>query len=248
MARKLKDIDVAEISLVDSAANQEKFFIIKRSKLMDWIETLKKFLGEDELSEEDIAKAEGMPDDEVTAIQKDLDVLSNYDDGMPDDVLTAIRDLAKRASLKGSDGKEELTDEEFIEEVIEKAGARFSKATIEQLKKIKDAVEKLLKDQEDLEKDKFGKLPPDVVKKLKRAEDLEKAEKERLIKEKEDSDKAKEKEISDLKKRLEKLEKKKRVRKGIEGQESDDDDKGETGDVDDDGPKWPSLTSPEEED
>ena len=62
MPRKLKEIEADEVSLVDKAANKTKFFILKRSKLMDeFIKILKQWFGEDVLTDEEIAKAKELP-------------------------------------------------------------------------------------------------------------------------------------------------------------------------------------------
>jgi Arc/MetJ-type ribon-helix-helix transcriptional regulator len=240
MARKLKDIDVAEISLVDAAANREKFFIVKRRQAMEFFELLKKFLGDEDVSDEDIAKAKELSEKAIKAIQGALNILTKYKEDMPSDVLNAIKTLTKYASYGYPAKKAELTQEEFIEEILQKAGARLSKATVEQLKKIQSIVEGLIGEKEKTRKDKFGDVSDEVRERLEKLEKLEKEEADRKKKEKEKADADKQKEIDDLKKRLEKLEKKKPVRKSVKGQEGDDDE-------DDDTVKWPSLLPKDEE-
>jgi hypothetical protein len=241
MARKLKDIDVAEISLVDAAANREKFFIVKRRQAMEFLELLKKFLGDEDVSDEDIEKAKTLSEKAVKAIKGALNILNKYKEDMPSDVLTAIKTLTKYASYGYPAKKAEITDEEFIEEVVEKAGSKFSKATLEQLKKIKDAIDKLLDSKLNLAQKKFGDVSDEVRQRLEKLEQMEKEEAEKLKKAAEEAEAKKQKEIDDLKARLEKIEKKKPVRKSIEGQDDKDDD------YDDDGPKWPSLLPSDEE-
>jgi len=242
MPRKLEDIDVAEISLVDDAANRKKFYIIKRRQQMEeFVKLLKSFMGEDDeefkLSEEDIAKAGKLDEKAIKAIQGALNILNKYKDVYPADVLKAIKTLTKYASYgysypaaKSADIIEELTD-------VEKAGRKLSKATIEQLRKALEIIESLIKEKED-DVTKGEKLPPEVVKRLEKLEQLEKAEKERIEKEKEQKEKEREELIKQLKERVEKLEKIKGVKKSIDSQD-DDEDKNK-------GVKWPSLISQED--
>jgi len=243
MPRKLKDIDVAEISLVDNAANQLKFFILKRRQQMDeFIKLLKSFMGEDDeefkLSEEDIAKAEKLDEKAIKAIQGALNILNKYKDVYPTDILKAIKTLTKYASYgysypatKSEDIIEELTD-------VEKAGRKLSKATIEQLRKALEIIRGLIKEKED-DITKGEKLPPEVVEKLEKLAEYEKAEKERIEKERIEKEKKQEEFIKELKERIEKLEKSKGIKKSIDGQDDDDKDK-------DKGVKWPSLISQED--
>jgi len=243
MPRKLEDLDVAEISLVDNAANRKKFYIIKRRKEMEeFVKLLKSFMGEDDeefkLSEEDIAKAGKLDEKAIKAIQGALNILNKYKDVYPADVLKAIKTLTKYASYgysypaaKSEDIIEELTD-------VEKAGRKLSKATIEQLRKALEIIESLIKEKEE-DVTKGEKLPPEVVKKLEKLAKLEKAEKERIEKEKEQKEKEREELIKQLKERVEKLEKMKGIKKSIDSQDDDDKDK-------DKRVKWPSLVSQED--
>jgi len=242
MPRKLKDIDVAEISLVDNAANQLKFFILKRRQQMDeFIELLKSFMGEDDeefkLSEEDIAKAGKLDAKAIKAIQGALNILNKYKDVYPADVLKAIKTLTKYASYgysypaaKSEDIIEELTD-------VEKAGRKLSKATIEQLRKALEILGSLIKEKED-DVTKGEKLSPEIIAKLEKLAEYEKKEKERKEKEKLEKEKEREELIKQLKERIEKLEKSKGIKKSIDAQD-DDEDK-------DKGVKWPSLVTQED--
>jgi len=249
MPRKLKDIDVAEISLVDNAANRKKFYIVKRRRQMDeFIKLLKSFMGEDDdefkLSEEDIAKAEKLDEKAIKAIQGALNILNKYKDVYPNDVLTAIKTLTKYAAYGYSyPAKKSLTEEELIEELtdVEKAGRKLSKATIEQLKKAMEIIQSLIEEKEE-DITKGHKLPPEIVKKLEKLAEYEKAEKERIEKERIEKEKKQEELIKELKERVEKLEKSKGIKKSIDGQDDDDDDKDKNKGV-----KWPSLISSQED-
>lgn len=182
MARKLKDIDVDEISLVDAGAVRKKFFIKKRRSLMDLIEILKDFLGEDtELTEDELKKAKNLSDKAAKAISSALNMLNKYKDDMPSDVLTAIKTLGKYASYGYPAQKAEEVD--ILGEMtnVEKAGARLSKATIEQLKKIAEIINGLIGAAEDKVKKAAGdidtdKLPDHIVAKLEKLQKIEEAE------------------------------------------------------------------------
>jgi len=202
-----------------------------------FIEILKSFFEED-LKEEEIEKAKKLPDAALKAISGALNILNKYKDVFPEDVLNAIKTLTRYASYAYPEKSAELSDEEFVE-MLEKAGAKLSKATKEQLLKIKKIIDELL-GEKDVAK-KYGDLPEEVVKKLEDYERLKAEEEERVRKAKEEEEKKKQKELEELKKKVEELEKaiekKARVRKGIESQD-DDDNSGDDGGV-----KWPSLIS-----
>lgn len=178
MPRKLKDIDVDEISLVDAGAVRKKFYIKKRRSLMDLFEILKDFLGPDvELSEEEIAKAKELSEEAAKAIKGALSMLNKYKNDMPDDVVKAMQTLAKYASYGYPAKKaaeidilQDLTD-------VTKAGAKLSKATIEQLKKIAEIVKDLIGAAEEKVKKSIGinleNLPPDVQVKLTKLAQIE---------------------------------------------------------------------------
>jgi len=182
MARKLKDIDVDEISLVDAGAVRKKFFIKKRRSLMDLIEILKDFLGEDtELSEDELQKAKDLSDKAAKAISSALNMLNKYKDDMPSDVLNAIKTLSKYASYGYPAKKAEEVD--ILEDLtdVEKAGARLSKATIEQLKKIAEIINNLVGTAEEKVKKAVGdvdtgNLPDHIVAKLEKLQRIEEAE------------------------------------------------------------------------
>lgn len=248
MARKLIDIEVEEVSIVDAAANRSKFAIIKRRAIMDELITMLKALLGDEFNEESMAKAE-LPEDAVKAIKGALKILNQYKDDLPGDILGAIKALAKHSAA----GAPAQKSEEMSKEDIEKVGARLSKATLEELKKISEAidgidmkafkkikeiVDGLIKSVMPLDKKAYEGLPEDVRARLAKldADELEK-------KQKAESDK-----LADLVKnsvteaqkplveRLDKLEKSKGISKGAKGQEGGDDKA-----KDDPAGFWPSL-------
>jgi len=168
MARKLKDLDIEEISLVDAGAVRKTFYIKKqRRSLMDLIDILKDMLGPDtELSDDEVKKAKELTEDAAKAIAGALKILNKYKDDMPDDVLAAIKTLAKYASY-GYPAKKSA-DVDFVVELtdIEKAGARLSKATIEELKKAIEILRGIIGEREEnLKKGAsidLDKLPPEL--------------------------------------------------------------------------------------
>lgn len=254
MARKLFDIDIDEITLCKSPAIRKKFFIKKKEEPMkELIESLKKFMAEDEdkvdeaLTKEEIAKLEKLDDDTAKELKEALDTLEGYKlNDIPDDALGAIRTFAKHAScghLPANVVKVNLLDELTN---VEKAGARFSKATIEQLKKVRDIMTKLIGDKEAAVNKGHKELPDDVKSRLEELETLKAAEKERLEKEKKDKDEAAEARIKKLEERLDKkdeeieaLRKKKGVKTSIDGHKDDDVKKGAGGEENED--PYPSV-------
>ena len=102
-----------------------------------FIELIKSFLGK-KLNEEDIAKAGKLPETDIEELEPALNTLEEYRDDFTDDVLEATQILTKHAILK----EEKPEEINFIDELIDvdKAGARLSKATISQLKKIGEII------------------------------------------------------------------------------------------------------------
>lgn len=252
MPRKLEDIDVEEISLVRSAANRRQFLILKSEEetMEKWLKILKSFLGaeeeesEYELEETDIAKAKELPESAIKAIAGALNILNKYKDVFPPDVTNAMKTLAKYAAYAYPAKKAEMTDEEFVAEVVEKAGSKFSKATLEQLKLIKEAIDKLLDSKWTLSKKKYGDISDELRLQLEELERMKKAEADRLQKEKEAAELKKTEEFEELKKRLDKLEKKKPTSKQIkEKEDGDPEEEIKKKAI----PEWPSLTGQAEE-
>lgn len=254
MPRKLFDIDVDEITICESAANRKKFFIKKQEDSMkEFIEELKKFMAEDDedieevLTKEDIEKAEKISDKAIKAIKGALNILNKYKADMPDDVLAAIKTLAKYAAYGyGYPAKKE------DEEDLEKAGAKLSKTTRDQIQKALDHIKESPKavvvlktllglevKKEEEGEEKTGdeeRISPEIQAKLERLAELEKAEKERV--EKESEKKQKEDIQKMIDERLEQLElKEKPTKKSIDGQDDDEKNKG----ADDEEDEYPSI-------
>lgn len=264
MPRKLEDIDVEEISLVESAANRRRFLILKKETQMEWIESLKKFLDggdEDEefkLKDEDIAKAKEMDEKAIKAISGALNILEKYKDVFPQDVLNAMKTLTKYAAYGYPEKKKsELEGEEYAKELIEKAGAKLSKATREQLEKIMKIIEDLIGKKEDSAKEDFDKLPDKEVKvRLAKLASMEDAEKERIRKEEEEKDKDREGRIKTLEDEIKKLKKGRGESDQLKDEDDDEDDDKDKGGDDDPykkavkknkGPLWPSFARKKED-
>ena len=231
MPRKLLDIDIDEMTLCKSPANRKKFFIKKEEDLMkEFIEVLKKFMAEDEdkideaLTDEEVTKVEKLSDEDMKGLKDALDTLSAYDvENIPVDALKAIKTFVKQASL--GNPIEKVDEAKLIEEFanINKAGSRFSKTTIEQLKRIKEAIMKLIGEKEKELSKGHKDLPDDVKASLEELATLKKAETERLEKETQKREQKEKEDKEDILKRLEAVEKAKGIKKSIDGQTGDKD-------------------------
>ena len=168
--RKIIDIDVEEISLVDSAANRRKFYLKKRGGPMDKIKKLlKAILGADP-TEAQIQKAQAMPSTEAESLLEALTVLEKYQDNLPEDLGEATLALTKFVI----DAPAAPAEDAPID--FEKFGAKLSKATKDELTKIKSIVDKML--QADTEEaKKYAGLPEDVKKRLEALDEAERIEK-----------------------------------------------------------------------
>ena len=89
--RRLKDLDVEEISIVDKAANKHRFAIVKRDAALS--ELLKPFADEDL---EALIKANDPK--AMKALREALKLLGTYVEGFPEDVAAAVKTLAAFAA------------------------------------------------------------------------------------------------------------------------------------------------------
>jgi len=230
-ARKLFDIDIDEVTLCKTPAIRKTFFIKKQERPMkELIEILKKFMADDEekvdeaLTTEEIASIEKLDGDTAKELHDALEILVGYQmSDIPDDALGAIRTFAKQAScghlpveIEKIDFLAELTD-------VKKAGARFSKATVEQLKKVRDMLTTLIGDREKAVNKGHKELPDDVKAELEVLATLRRENDERIEKEQIKKDEAAEERIQKLEDKLkeqdeeiETLKKKKGVKKSID--------------------------------
>jgi len=186
--RKLKEIVIDELSLVESAANRKKFFIKKEKEMEKFIELLKGLFEEEGLTEEDIAKAKELPDESVDAITGALNAITVYSDSFPPEFMKAQLTLLKHASCGRVVEKTELTEEDFAKyliENIEKVGASLSKATRAQIERIRDICAKMLESKTEKKKadDEEEKLSNETLDKLDELKRLKKADADRVKKE-----------------------------------------------------------------
>jgi len=255
MPRKILDLDISEITLCGAAANRKVFFI-KKSKEKDmpkFIDILKGFVvdeDDDELTTEEIAKAEALGKEPKAIIENAVNTFSEYKESMPEDLLAATKILVKQASLVDPPlGKEELA----------KAGAALSKSTKAQLLKALEflksspqavAILQTLLGQEVKKEDATGEggeqLSAETQAKLDKLEALETAEKERIEKEQKEAVKKAEDKAKETEDRLEALEKEKGISKQVTDEDDDDETKKKKKEdlKKDEGDQWPSVYVP----
>jgi len=237
MARKLLDIDIEEISLVDRPANRKRFYIIKQEGTMWKDKELEKlfidFFGEEEFEnlkksieeEKKTEKKEKLTEEAINAIKGALNILNKYKDDFPKELKDAVKVLAEFVAkypypypypekTKKSEGEGNLIDDLTD---VEKAGRKLSKATIEQLKKAIEILQKLIEEREEeagvKKQDKEGQKFEEILEKMSLfSEEVKKS-------------------IKSLEERIEEIEKKTAIKKSLDGQ--DDDKKRES--------KWPSF-------
>lgn len=238
MPRKMYDIDVDEITLTGSTANRKQFFIKKSKEISmpKFIELLKGFVEDedgDELTTEEIKKAEALAKEPMEIMENALNTFEEYKESMPDDLLAATRILVKQASI---------IDVPISKEALEKAGAALSKANKAALTKVLDflkgstpaiaSLQALLglkvEKTEKVVDDDGEKLSDETIAKLEKLKGLEKADTERIEKEEKEKKEKDDEEKQDLKDRLEALEKGKPVKKSIDKEGDDGDNKNKT--------------------
>jgi len=238
MPRKLKDIDVDEISVVTAAANRRKFFIKKGALSMDQLlASLNSFLGADAVKMEELKKVP-LSEEQAKEIQAAVDVLVKFKADFPDDVLAAVQQITKSAFLRPA-VEEELT--------VEKIGARLSKATMAELKKLKEIVDRLVTTEEakgEAETKKYAKVDPAVAARLAKLDLMEKAEEDRIRKAAEEKETSRDAALKKLQEDLDALKK----TKGTSLQKKDDGtpETSETLKKKDECFGWPSLSSSKE--
>jgi hypothetical protein len=144
--RKLKDIDIDEISLVDAGANRKKFYLIKRSQAMDELLAILKSYGLDP-AEDKTEIRKSLNPESLAALKNALTTLASFKDEYPEDIIYALKNLAAVAAYqtfgKSAEGIQEPPAEE--EDVsLEKVGAKISKLTKEELAKLSNLLGDLM--------------------------------------------------------------------------------------------------------
>lgn len=153
--KKLRDIEVNEVSFVDRPANKTQFLIVKSDghkrtiQMNDALVTLlKEYLGVETLDfDEEITKADSGVN--VKAISDAVTELQKYSNDLPEKLAGAQSVLVKHAvmSLLGKD----TSDKGKEGEDMDKAGKKHSNATTAELLDIRAKVTALL-DPDDIEK------------------------------------------------------------------------------------------------
>jgi hypothetical protein len=121
--RKLKDIDVDEISLVDKAATGKAFFVIKKEGL-GIVDRLEKLIPQDDEEREIIKKiGEAFPADLRPALEESLDTLIEYQFDLTPDLAAASAELVCLGLGSAGQGPDEAI-EPALEE-IKKVAAEY---------------------------------------------------------------------------------------------------------------------------
>ena len=127
MVRRLTDIDLEEVSLVDEGAVKRKFLIVKKQN---------KEVKVDELTLEDVEEAEvekKLSEKGTNAIKGALKILKPYMDELTPKMKEAVGVLAGAAGYGEAEGYEYA---EPKKEETEKAGRKLSKTTVEKIQSI----------------------------------------------------------------------------------------------------------------
>jgi hypothetical protein len=111
VTRRLRDIEIEEISLVSKAATRKKFYIVKSQGGVNTMEQLEKLLNElnPEGNEIEVLRKakDKLPKEMLDELTKAYKPILKYKDDFPDDLLEAIKILGKYASYgyAGPEGK-----------------------------------------------------------------------------------------------------------------------------------------------
>jgi len=190
MARKLINLKINEVSLVNLAANKRKFAIIKMKgcKMNDELKELFAAFQGKELTDDEIKEVEKLDKEKLEEIEKSLILLEQYKDDLPDDAVAAIGAIVKVAGGNIPEPKKEEEEDDnpiftalmemTADKAIEKAGKKLSKETKAILDKVVKGIEDLSAIAGELKKlmpDKaVGKSDPEDGKEEKTTEDVSK--------------------------------------------------------------------------
>lgn len=171
MARRLKDMNIEAIALVEAGAVRKKFYI-KKEKIMDLIEVLKPLLGEDTtLTDEEIAKVGSLGEENSKGIEDALNIFKDYDDVLPPELKKALIALVKSACYGFP--VEETKEVDVLAGLldVEKAKGWLDKGTSAKLKKIIATLQSMVTEKEDTFKkttkvEDPSKLTPEVLAQL----------------------------------------------------------------------------------
>ena len=148
MARRLLDLDIQEVSLVDQPANMRRFLVIKRHQEneMDEIQSLIEAFSGKRLDDEIVSK--GLDETSAEALTKQMTLLSEYRDDLPVDVVKAISLICHQAAfgiVKTGDKEEkpDMSVEDLVGQVVDAAREKFVESNQEALSKIETVLTEL---------------------------------------------------------------------------------------------------------
>jgi len=101
--RKIKDIEISEITLCGSPANRKSFYITKGNRMSEVIELIKQFL-ETEIEKLEVGETE---------IKRAVETLLNYKPELPDDIEQAIGVLMKSMVQRSGHPAEKSQDDPY---------------------------------------------------------------------------------------------------------------------------------------
>jgi len=253
-SRKMKDIKLKEVSLVDRPANLRPFLMYKQEGKPDGSQLLgnknanilkgennmdprianliKKFFGDKEVK---VEKSE-LNEATIVEIEKALTTINEYREEMPNDLVAAIGMLGIQAG-QGYNSVAKADD-------IEKKGAKLSKDTLNKLKAIIASAQALLPKEASEDDGDETKKADEVEKMVKSLTDTV-AELTGKLEKKESTEQLEgiSKTLGEITERLKKVESKPAAtKKSIDGNEELNDDG--TPVKKDTGLKWPSLSAP----
>ena len=216
----------------DGFKRSETFYLTKGDTNMDnVIQELLKSYEEEEVG---IDFEKKLDKDAIKAIKDAMATVNKYKGDFPDDLKTALANVMKgiaKLSVEGYGYPEKKEKED-----VSKAGAKFSKDTMEKLKKAIEALEALKAILPGLKEETQKSATSDESENINRTiEKLNKSIGELEDKKSEASKTALTKTLEELAKRLEVVEKGTRVKKSVEGQDDDTTNKSKVED------KWPSI-------
>lgn len=254
--RKLTEIEIDEISLVDIPAIKTTYFIVKRDSSsekekkevnkMDELLTLYKSLYKDEIAKDMKPEMKTFAEEDIKVLKNSLDIFKKNCDDLPDELADAIIKLAKFAV---SEYPKEEKKEKKVDAEVEKSGAKLSKDSLANLKKAIECLMSILPEEDQPGVKKAEKVDEKVEEKVEKKEEPKEEVKvenegfEKSLKELKESILAEiskgSKTVGDLAKRLEKVEEVKGVKKSVE-EETVKKEKVKKTD-------WPSLVPDEDE-
>ena len=191
-AKKLTEIDVEEISLVDVPAIRTRFVIVKDgksfeakiqdgfhkkiekevNKMDELIKILKEATGAD-LSEKQIEALKALSKEEIKEFTNSLDIVKGYKEDLPKELNETLAKLTKFAVREQPEPKvPEITEEQKAEiiEAFEKTGKKLSKDTLNVIESVVKKLDGLSEIRDAL----ANLLPEDTQKNVKKTDDKDK--------------------------------------------------------------------------